>query len=74
MISQSDLEKMFSDMETDRVEKTISVSKEDKFGEVICAFANDLTNHNQPGYLIVGVNDDGSRSGLKVEVKIYKRV
>jgi chromosome partitioning protein len=69
MISQSDLEKLFSDMETDRVEKTILVSKEDKFGEVICAFTNDLTNHNQPGYLIVGVNDDGSRSGLKVEEK-----
>lgn len=72
MISQSDLEKMFSDMETDRVEKTISVSKEDKFGEAICAFANDLTHHNQPGYLIVGVNDDGSRSGLKVEEQLLQ--
>lgn len=72
MISQAELEKLMTDMETDRVEKTISVSKEDKFGEAICAFANDLSNHNQPGYLIVGVNDDGSRSGLKVEEQLLQ--
>ena len=72
MISQDELVKLMVDMETDRVEKTISVSKEDKFGEAICAFANDLSNHNQPGYLIVGVNDDGSRSGLKVEEQLLQ--
>lgn len=72
MISQAALEKLMHDMETDRVEKTISVSKEDKFGEAICAFANDLSNHNQPGYLIVGVNDDGSRNGLKVEEQLLQ--
>lgn len=72
MISQTELEKLMNDMETDRVEKTVSVAKEDKFGEAICAFANDLTNHNQPGYLIVGVNDDGSRNGLKVEEQLLQ--
>jgi len=72
MISQDELVKLMLDMETDRVEKTISVSKEDKFGEAICAFANDLANHNQPGYLIVGVNDDGSRSDLKVEEQLLQ--
>jgi len=72
MISQDELAKLMGDMETDQVEKTISVSKEDKFGEAICAFANDLSNHNQPGYLIVGVNDDGSRSGLKVEEQLLQ--
>lgn len=72
MISEEDLVKLMGDLETDRVEKTISVSKEDKFGEAICAFANDLSNHNQPGYLIVGVHDDGSRSGLKVEEQLLQ--
>jgi ATP-dependent DNA helicase RecG len=72
MISQTELLRLLADLESDRVEKTISVSKEDKFGEAICAFANDLSNHNQPGYLIVGVNDDGSRSGLKVEEQLLQ--
>lgn len=72
MISQVELVKLMDDMETDRVEKTISVSKEDKFGEAICAFANDLPNHNLPGYLVVGVHDDGSRCGLKVEEQLLQ--
>ena len=72
MISQDELIRLMVDLETDRVEKTLSVSKEDKFGEAICAFANDLANHNQPGYLIVGVNDDGSRSDLKVEEQLLQ--
>ena len=37
MLSQTDLEKLLADMETDRVEKTISVTKDDKFGEAICS-------------------------------------
>ena len=35
--------------------------------EAICAFSNDFPNHQKPGYLIIGVNSDGSRSGLKVD-------
>lgn len=38
----------------------------DKFGEAICAFANDLPNHRQPGYLIIGANDDGSLANLNI--------
>jgi ATP-dependent DNA helicase RecG len=72
MISPSDLEKLLSDMETDRVEKTISVDKFNKFGEAICAYANDLPNHNQPGYLVIGVNDDGTRCGMQVEERLLQ--
>ncbi|MGI9160847.1 MAG: ATP-binding protein, partial [Saprospiraceae bacterium] len=72
MIAQAALEKLLADPETDRVEKTISVSKEDKFSEAICAFANDLANHNLPGYLVVGVHDDGLRCGLQVEEQLLQ--
>ena len=37
----------------------------DKFCEAICAFANDMPNSKKKGYLLIGVNDDGSRCGLK---------
>ena len=50
--------------ESDRVELTVSTKNTDKFGEAICAFANDFPNHRQPGYLLVGVDDDGKAAGL----------
>ena len=50
---------MLSELESDRVERTVSINNTDKFGQAICAFANDFPNHRQPGYLIVGASDDG---------------
>jgi len=49
--------------ENARIERTISVNNTDKFSEAVCAFANDLPNHKQPGYLLIGVKDDGTLSG-----------
>lgn len=54
-----ELERLLSDLESDRVERTESFTKEDKFGEAICAFANDLANTGRPGYLFVGIDDAG---------------
>ncbi len=57
MITPDEVLKLLSDIESDRIERTISTTNTDKFGQAICAFANDLTNHNQPGYLILGADD-----------------
>ena len=67
MITKEELDKLLPQLEQDRIEKTISKNDADKFGEAICSFANDLANHKQPGYLIVGVNDDGSRAGMEID-------
>lgn len=67
MITIEELNKLLPQLEQDRVEKTISRNDPEKFGEAICSFANDLPNHKQPGYLLVGVNDDGSRAGMKID-------
>jgi len=67
MITKEELEQLLPQLEQDRIEKTISRNDADKFGEAICSFANDLANHKQPGYLIVGVNDDGSRAGMEID-------
>ncbi len=72
MISQNELDKFLVELEQDRVEKTVSVANKDKFGEALCAFANDFPNHQKPGYLIVGVNDDGTKSGLPVDEQILQ--
>jgi len=67
MITQEELDHLLPQLEQDRVEKTISRNDAEKFGEAICSFANDLANHKQPGYLIVGVHDDGSRAGMSID-------
>lgn len=51
------IQSLLNDIESDRAERTISVNNTDKFGQAICAFANDRPNHGEPGYLIIGVDD-----------------
>ena len=65
---------LINDLESDRVERTISTTNADKFGQAICAFANDLPDHRQPGYLFLGVMDDGKVKGLDVTDELLKNV
>lgn len=53
MISKEELEKLLLDIENSRVERTISTTNTDKFGEAICAFYNDYPDSQQAGYLIL---------------------
>ena len=57
---------LLADLESDRVERTISVKDTDKFSGAICAFANDINGHRLAGYVIVGARNDGSRSGQPI--------
>jgi ATP-dependent DNA helicase RecG len=72
MITQAELDTLLPLMEQDRIEKTISITDNKKFGEAICAFANDLSNHKQPGYLIIGVKDNGSKAGMQFDEKLIQ--
>lgn len=72
MITKENLDILITEIEQDRVEKTISLTNTDKFGEALCAFSNDFPNHQKSGYLIVGVKDDGSRCGLPKDEKILQ--
>jgi len=71
MISTDKIRALLDDIENDRVERTISTTNTDKFGQAICAFANDLPNHQQPGYLFLGVKDDGT---VQVTVQVTMQV
>lgn len=53
---------MLTSTEADRIERTRSVTNTDEFREAICSFSNDMPGHGKPGYLLVGVEDDGSLS------------
>ena len=65
MLTKPELLRLIAAPESSRVEKTASTTDKDKFGEAVCAFANDMADTGLPGYLLVGVRDDGSLSGLK---------
>ena len=49
-MTKDEIRALLNDLESDRVERTISTTNTDKFGQAICAFANDLPDHRQPGY------------------------
>jgi len=74
MITADSLRYLLNDIESDRVERSVSTTNTDKFCQAITAFANDLPNHKLPGYLIVGAKDDGSFAGLDVTDDLLKNL
>lgn len=74
MITTEQLKTLLYDLESDRVERTQSVSNTDKFSEVVCAFANDLPNNNKAGYLIIGAKDDGKPANIEVTDRLLREL
>lgn len=72
MISDDDLRRLIASPETDMVERTASIRDRDKFAEAICAFANDLPDRRAPGYLIIGVHDDGRCAGVQIDDELLR--
>ena len=67
-LSDIELETLLDDLESDRAERKESWTGNapEKGCEAICAFANDLPNHQKPGVLFVGARDNGTPSGLAI--------
>ena len=74
MITKDEIRALLNDLESDRVERTISTTNTDKFGQAICAFANDLSNQQLSGFLFLGVRDNGEVQGLNVTDELLKNV
>jgi ATP-dependent DNA helicase RecG len=67
-LTDAELVALLDDIESDRVERKESWqgSAPDTGTQAVCAFANDLPNHQKPGVLFVGARDNGDPSGLQV--------
>lgn len=74
MLTKEELLELIQDIESSRAERTVSVNDTDKFCEAVCAFANDMPDSKQNGYLLVGVHDDGRLSGLKAADSLLKNL
>nr|VFK08703.1 MAG: ATP-dependent DNA helicase RecG [Candidatus Kentron sp. LPFa] len=57
---------LLEDMESDRVERKVSIAEKEKIRQAICAFSNDMPNHGLPGVVFVGVTDKGGMAGIDV--------
>lgn len=62
--TDAELENFLNDIESDRIERKQSFKGDTpkRARQAVCAFANDLPNHNKPGVLFIGAKDDGSPS------------
>ena len=66
--SDTDLLELLDNIESDRVERKRSFNNDqEKACQAVCAFANDLPNHNQPGILFIGAEDNGSPSNITID-------
>jgi len=73
MLTDGEITALHRDTETDRVERKRNFqSAADRIRQAICAFANDLPNHRQPGVVFIGQEDDGSCSGINVDDDLLK--
>ena len=66
------IKELIHSKETFRIERTVSTTDRDKFCQAICAFSNDLPRSGKPGYLLIGVTDDGKINGLKATDELLK--
>ena len=62
------LEQILTDLESDLVERKESLQGDapTKIRQAVCAFANDLPDHQRPGVVFVGADDDGNPTGIPV--------
>ncbi len=62
--------------ESDRVEfkESLRGDAPNRIREAICALANDLPDHRKPGFVFVGVRDDGTVAGLSVTDELLRQL
>lgn len=73
-MNEQELSALIANHEADRIELTVSTTKTDKFSKAVCAFANDLPGHHQPGYLVIGVDNSGAGAGLQVTDELLRNL
>ncbi len=73
-MDEHELETLFRDLESDRVERKASDADRNKIRQAVCAFANDLPHYGQPGVIFIGVNDNGACTNLIITDELLLRL
>ncbi|HEV2988325.1 MAG TPA: ATP-binding protein [Candidatus Angelobacter sp.] len=73
-MTDEELMDLLVDLESDRVERKASVTDTEKICQAICAFANDMPNHQSAGVVFIGANDDGSCTRLPITDQLLRNL
>jgi ATP-dependent DNA helicase RecG len=73
-LSDEELTDLLDNLESDCSERKRAWTGDapEKARQAVCAFANDLPNHGQPGVVFVGADDDGSVANIEVTDKLLQ--
>jgi len=69
-----ELEVFLKDIESDRVERKASITERNKIRQAVCAFANDLPNHRQPGVIFIGAHVKAVQSAYSDFRRLAKEI
>lgn len=74
--TEEELLQIIATGESDRVEfkESLSGDAATRIREAICAFANDLAGHEKPGFVFVGVADDGKIVNLSITDRLLQQL
>lgn len=72
MLDDSVLTELIKGGESDCVEFTESGDNLDKIRKAICAFANDLPNHKEPGVIFIGIRDNGDCADMNIDDRLLQ--
>jgi len=73
-MNEKEFRKLLQAGESSKVEFKSRFTKDEKLPQTICAFANDLEGDGQPGYIIIGINNNKTFSGLRDTDKIQTTI
>lgn len=71
-MTDAELLDLFRLQESDRVERKESLADPNRIRQAICAHANDLADHRQPGVVFVGQRDDLTCAGLRIDDRLLQ--
>ncbi len=71
-MTDRELEALLDALESDRIERKVSVADGDKIRQAICAFANDLADHRLPGMIFIGASDRGEGVALPITDQLLR--
>jgi len=73
-LTDEQLFELLENMESDRVERKESFkgNAPDTVRQAVCAFANNLADHQDPGIVLIGADDKGQLVGLQVDDELLR--
>lgn len=74
MLEDHEIEALFRNVESDRVERKAALTDGTRIKQAICAFANDYPHHQLPGVVFVGQNDDLSCANFNASPAVLEAI